>query len=307
MFNGTAANVLCLEALTRPWEAVVCTPTAHIHVDECGAPERAGRKLLLAGGARGKLTPADVEPLLARVGDEHAVQPRVISIAESTELGTVYSLEEIAALADFAHAHGMLLHLDGARLANAAAALGVPLAALTTEAGVDALSLGATKNGALGAEAVVLLSPDAGGEFKFLRKQAMQLASKMRFLSAQLLALYDGELWRENAAHANAMAARLHAALDGVVEFTQPVEANGALRRAAAGRHDRAPGRLALLRLGRGDAARCAGCAPGTRRRTTSTASPPPSAPRWPRSPARTCRRSRAAGRASSRRRPFRG
>jgi threonine aldolase len=168
-----------------------------------------------------------VAPLVTRIGDEHAVQPRVISITESTELGTRYSRDEIAALAEYAHAHGLLLHVDGSRLANAAAALDCPLGALTSEVRVDAVSLGATKNGALGVEAVLLLTPDAAGEFKFLRKQSMQLASKMRFLSAQLLALYDGELWRENAAHANAMAARLRAALDGVVEFTHPVEANG--------------------------------------------------------------------------------
>jgi threonine aldolase len=228
VFNGTGANVLCLEALTQPWQAVVCARTAHLHVDECGAPERAGRKLLVVDTPDGRLTPELVEPLLVRIGDEHVVQPRVISIAQSTELGTVYSPDAVAALASWAHAHGMLLHVDGARLANAAAALGVPLRALTTDAGVDALSFGGTKNGAMGAEAVVLLREDVADGFRYRRKQAMQLGSKMRFISAQLEALLTDDLWRRNAEHANAMARRL---ADGVrdipgVRITQPVEAN---------------------------------------------------------------------------------
>jgi threonine aldolase len=228
VFNGTGANVLCLEALTQRWHAIVCARTAHLHVDECGAPERAGRKLLVVDTPDGRLTPELVEPLLVRIGDEHAVQPRVVSIAQSTELGTVYPPEAVAALADWAHAHGMLLHVDGARLCNAAAALGVPLRALTTDAGVDAVSFGGTKNGLMGAEAVVLLRDDAGDNFKFLRKQAMQLASKMRYLSAQLDVLLAGDLWLRSAAHANAMAHRLGAALEGVdgLTITQPVEAN---------------------------------------------------------------------------------
>jgi threonine aldolase len=228
VFNGTGANVLCLEALTQRWQAIVCARTAHLHVDECGAPERAGRKLLVVDTPDGRLTPELVEPLLARIGDEHAVQPRVVSIAQSTELGTVYPPEAVAALADWAHAHGMLLHVDGARLCNAAAALDLPLRALTTDAGVDAVSFGGTKNGLMGAEAVVLLRDDADDGFKFLRKQAMQLASKLRYLSAQLDALLTGDLWLRSAAHANAMAHRLGAALAGVdgLEITQPVEAN---------------------------------------------------------------------------------
>ena len=228
VFNGTGANVLCLEALTQSWQAIVCARTAHLHVDECGAPERAGRKLLVVDTPDGRLTPELVEPLLVRIGDEHAVQPRVVSIAQSTELGTVYPPEAIAALADWAHAHGMLLHVDGSRLCNAAAALDVPLRALTTDAGVDAVSFGGTKNGLMGAEAVVLLRDDVDDGFKFLRKQAMQLASKMRYLSAQLEALLSDDLWLRSAAHANAMAHRLGAALDGVdgLTITQPVEAN---------------------------------------------------------------------------------
>jgi threonine aldolase len=228
VFNGTGANVLCLEALTQRWQGIVCARTAHLHVDECGAPERAGRKLLVVDTPDGRLTPELVEPLLVRIGDEHAIQPRVVSIAQSTELGTVYPPEAVAALADWAHSHGMLLHVDGARLCNAAAALGVTLRALTTDAGVDAVSFGGTKNGLMGAEAVVLLRDDAGESFKFLRKQAMQLASKMRYISAQLDALLTGDLWLRSAAHANAMAHRLGAALEGVdgVRITQPVEAN---------------------------------------------------------------------------------
>jgi len=228
VFNGTGANVLCLEALTQRWQAIVCASTAHLHVDECGAPERAGRKLLVVDTPDGRLTPELVEPLLVRIGEEHVVQPRVVSIAQSTELGTVYPPEAVAALADWAHAHGMLLHVDGARLCNAAAALGVPLRALTTDAGVDAVSFGGTKNGLMGAEAVVLLRDDAGDGFKYLRKQAMQLASKMRYLSAQLDALLEGDLWLRSAAHANAMAHRLGSALEGVdgLTITQPVEAN---------------------------------------------------------------------------------
>jgi threonine aldolase len=229
VFNGTAANVLCLETLTEPWEGVVCARTAHLHADECGAPERAGRKLLTVDTPDGRLTPELVEPLLVRIGDEHAVQPRVISIAQSTELGTVYPPDAVAALADWAHGHGMLLHVDGARLCNAAAGLGLPLRALTTDVGVDALSFGGTKNGLMGAEAVVLLREDVGAGFKFLRKQAMQLASKMRYIAAQLDVLLEHDLWLRSAAHANAMARRLAAGVDGApgLEITQPVEANG--------------------------------------------------------------------------------
>jgi threonine aldolase len=228
VFNGTAANVLCIEALTEPWEAVICARTAHLHTDECGALERAGRKLLTVDAADGRVTPELVEPLVVRIGDEHAIQPRVISIAQTTELGTRYTAEDVAALADWAHARGMLLHVDGARLCNAAAALGLPLRALTTDAGVDALSFGGTKAGLLGGEAVVLLREGAGAGFLFRRKQAMQLASKMRFVAAQFEALLTDDLWLRSAAHSNAMAARLAAAVDGLagVTITQPVEAN---------------------------------------------------------------------------------
>jgi threonine aldolase len=228
VFNGTGANVLCLQALTQPWEAIVCARTAHLHVDECGAPERAGRKLLTVDTPDGRLTPELVAPLRVRIGDEHVVQPRVISIAQSTELGTVYTPDAVAALADWAHGHGMLLHVDGARLANAAAALGVSLRALTTDVGVDALSFGGTKNGAMGAEAVVLLREEVAGGFLYRRKQAMQLGSKLRYVSAQLDALLTDDLWRRNAGHANAMAHRLADGVRGTpgLRLTQPVEAN---------------------------------------------------------------------------------
>ena len=230
VFNGSAANVLCLRAMCRPWESAICTAQAHVNVDEGGAAERIGGvKLQAVPTPDAKLTPEHVAWQLGRLGDEHAVQPRVVSIAQSTELGTRYSTHELRALADFAHEHGLLLHVDGARLANAAAALGLPLRAITTDVGVDAVSFGGTKNGLLLGEAVVFLDPALAEGFRYLRKQTLQLASKGRFLAAQFIALLEGDLWRRNAEHANAMAARLAAALVDVpgVRLTQPVQANG--------------------------------------------------------------------------------
>ena len=229
VFNGTGANVVALRALTNPWDGVVCAETAHLNVDECGAPERVGGlKLLTVAAPDGKLTPELVEARLVRFGDEHAVQPKVVSITQSSELGTVYSTDEIAALAEQARARGMYLHLDGARLANAAAALDLPLRALTTDAGVDALSFGGTKNGLVMGEAVVLLNPDVGEGIEYLRKQSMQLASKMRFLAAQFETLLAGDRWRTGAAHANSMARRLADAVAETpgVRVTQRVDAN---------------------------------------------------------------------------------
>src|SRR3954469_13751818 len=229
VFNGTGANVVGLRALTNPWDAVVCAETAHLNVDEGGAPERiGGLKLLTVATPDGKLSPELVAPKLVRFGDEHAVQPRVISITQSSELGTVYSVEEIRALADLAHDQGLLLHVDGSRLANAAAALGVPLRAITTDAGVDALSFGGTKIGLVLGEAIVLLRPGLGEGVEYLRKQSMQLASKMRFLAAQFDVLLEDERWRHAAAHANAMARRLAEGVGGVdgVRITQRVDAN---------------------------------------------------------------------------------
>ena len=230
VFNGSAANVLSFRALCRPWEAVVCAAGAHVNVDEGGAPERiAGVKLLALPAPDGKLTPAGVTSQLHRTGDEHAVQPRVVSVTQSTELGTRYSPAELRALADTAHEHGLLLHVDGARLANAAAGLGVPLRAITTDAGVDVVSFGGTKNGLLLGEAVVFLRPGLDDGFAHLRKQTLQLASKGRFLAAQFVALLEGDLWQRSAAHANAMALRLAAAVADVpgVRITQAVQANG--------------------------------------------------------------------------------
>ena len=229
VFNGTAANVLCLEALLRPHEAVICTEAAHITSDECGAPERyLGAKLLTVATPDGKLTPALAETRLRGRGDEHHVQPRVVSVAQSTELGTVYSPAELRTLADWAHAHGLLLHVDGARIANATASLGLGLREATRDLGIDALSFGGTKNGALGAEAVVLFRPELAALMLFQRKQAMQLASKLRYAGAQLDALLTDGLWLRNAAHANAMALRLAAAVTGIpgVELVHPVQAN---------------------------------------------------------------------------------
>jgi threonine aldolase len=231
VFNGTGANVLAIDALTRPFEAVICAEGAHIQVDECGAPERyAGVKLLAVRTEHGKLSPVDLARWEAKRGDEHHVQPGLVSVAQATEVGTVYSVEEVAALAEVAHALGMRMHVDGARIANAAAALGVGLRELTTDAGVDVLSFGATKNGGMVGEAVVFLNGTLGEDFAFVRKQGMQLASKMRFMSAQLEAqLGEGDLWLRTAAHANAMAQRLGegvGALEGV-DVVHPVEANG--------------------------------------------------------------------------------
>ena len=231
VFNGTAANVLAIDAVTRPHDAVICVAGEHIDVDECGAPERwAGVKLLKAEPDHGKLVPDAMRAWEARRGDVHHNQPRLVSVAESTEVGTVYSVEELRTLADEAHGMGMLMHVDGARLSNAAAALGVPLGTLAVGVEADVVSLGATKIGGLVGDAVVFLDPGLARNFGLIRKQGMQLASKMRFLSAQFEALFGaGELWRRNAESANAMAARLAAGVEGIdgVELVHPVDANG--------------------------------------------------------------------------------
>ncbi|EXJ53096.1 threonine aldolase family protein [Microbacterium sp. MRS-1] len=236
VFNGTGANVVGLQSMLPRWGAVIAASTAHINVDEGGAPERvAGIKILNVPTDDGKLTPELVDREAWGWGDEHRAQPLVVSITQSTELGTLYTPDEIAALADHAHARGMRLHLDGARISNAAAALDLPLRAFTTDVGVDVLSFGGTKNGALGGEAVVVLNPDAAEGLLFLRKLNMQLASKMRFISAQLVALLEGDLYLRNARHANAMAQRLRAGVEaGIadgsitgVSFSQPTQANG--------------------------------------------------------------------------------
>ena len=229
VFGGTGANVLGLQAVMRPHEAVICSRHAHIQVDECGAPERfIGGKLLEVPAPDGKVTPAAFESRMAGVGNQHHAQPRVVSISQATEYGTVYSVAELRELAQAAHARGLLLHVDGARIANAAAALGVPLAEITRDAGVDVLSFGGTKNGLVGGEAVVFFDPAHAREFLYVRKQGMQLASKMRFVAAQFEALFTDDLWLRSAQHANAMAARLAAQIRDVpgVQITQRVDAN---------------------------------------------------------------------------------
>lgn len=248
VFNGTGANVVGLQSMLPRWGAVVAASTAHIHVDEGGAPERmGGMKLLTVPTPDGKLTPELVDREAWGWGDEHRAQPLVVSITQSTELGTLYTPAEIQALADHAHGLGMRLHLDGARLSNAAAALDLPLAAITREVGVDVLSFGGTKNGAMLGEAIVVLNPEASEGLTYSRKYSMQLASKMRFVSAQLVALLEGDLWLRNARHANAMAQRLRAAVeaglaDGSIRgvgFTQPTQANAVFATLPAGVADR--------------------------------------------------------------------
>ena len=229
VFNGTGANVVALQAMSLRWGGVVCAESAHINTDENGAPERmAGLKLMPVPTADGKLTPELVDRQAWGFGDEHRAQPLVLSVSETTELGTAYSTAELAALCNHAHALGMRVHVDGSRIANAAAHLDVSLRALTTDIGVDVLSLGGTKNGLLYGDAVVVLAPDAAPGMDFIRKLNGQLASKMRFASAQLVALYDGDLWLRSARHANSMAQRLAAAVAAMpgVEVTQQVESN---------------------------------------------------------------------------------
>lgn len=232
VFGGTGANVVALRAAVDSHQAVICSDQAHLYHDECGAPERfVGCKLLPVASVHGKIAPAAVQSHLWTLGGVHHAQPRLISVSQPTERGTLYTSEELRGLADFAHGHGLLLHVDGARLANAAAALDTSLRALVTDAGVDLLSLGGTKCGLLGGEAVVLLRPELAERAPFYRKQCAQLPSKSRFVAAQLTALYGGELWRELAGHANAMASRLAQAVAGVVELVHPVATNAVFAR----------------------------------------------------------------------------
>jgi threonine aldolase len=230
VFNGTAANCRSLKALTKTYEAVICAEGAHIYVDECGAPEKlTGCKLLPIPTRDGKLTSEMVRKTYHGIGDQHHVQPRVISITQATEVGTVYRASEIRSLADFAHEREMFLHVDGARISNAAATLGTTFRECTRDVGVDVLSFGATKNGGMGAEAVVFFNPELAREFKFYRKQGMQLASKMRYLAAQFEALLKDDLWLKNARQSNRMAQLLKRELTNIpqVKIMYPVEANG--------------------------------------------------------------------------------
>jgi threonine aldolase len=213
VFNGTAANVLALATVTRSFEAIICAKSAHVNTDECGAPEKfTGCKLISVETEDGKLRVEDIKPYVVdplKADDshnQHHNQPRVIVISQTTEMGTIYSVEEIRAITDFAHDYNMLVLMDGSRISNAAASLGKSLPEITCDAGIDILSFGGTKNGLLCGEAVVFFDRNLSKSFKFVRKQGMQLASKMRFIAAQFLAYLSDDLWKQNAAHANEMA-----------------------------------------------------------------------------------------------------
>jgi threonine aldolase len=224
-WGGTGANVVGLATLLQPWQAVITPASAHIVTDECGAPARfTGATLLPVAHDDGKLAPEALDPYLHWLGDEHHPQPAVVSLSQSTELGTLYTVDEIAALCDHAHAHGLLVHLDGARIANALAAAGAAggtgIRAMVRDTGVDVMTLGLTKDGAMYGETVVFLRPELAERAAFVRKQAGQLVSKSRFVAAQLLALLDGDLWLRNARHANAMAGELVAAVAGIPGVT---------------------------------------------------------------------------------------
>jgi threonine aldolase len=235
VFNGTGANVVALTAMMPRWGAVICSSLAHIHTDEGGAPERvSGLKLFPVAVEGGKLTPELIATEAFGYGDEHRAQPLVVSITQSSELGTVYTPDEILAITQFAHERGMRVHMDGARLWNAAASLGLPFRAFTRDVGVDILSLGGTKNGLVGAEAIVVLNPEAVEGITYLRKLSMQLASKMRFISAQILTLFEDDLGLRSAARANSMAHTLRQRLEDKVAtgditglgFSAPTQAN---------------------------------------------------------------------------------
>lgn len=229
VFNGTAANVLGLTGVTRTWNSVITASSAHIEQDECGAPEKyTGCKVLTVDTADGKLNSKLLAKHLHGFDFEHHSQPKVVSISQVSEMGTLYSREEIAEIADFVHSYDMLLHMDGARIANAAAFLDLPFRDFTSEAGVDVLSFGGTKNGMMYGEAVCFLKPGLSDSFKYIRKQGMQLASKMRYISAQFIAYFRNDLWLKNALHANLMGKRLAARISDIkgVTITQPVYSN---------------------------------------------------------------------------------
>lgn len=230
VFNGTGANVLSLSTLSHSFHSIICAETAHIQTDECGAPEKfTGSKLLPVETIKGKITPQGIKKYLHGFEFEHHSQPKIISISQVTELGTVYSLEEIKAITALAHEYGLYVHMDGARLANAAVALDLPFRAFTVDAGIDVLSFGGTKNGMMLGEAVVFFNPALSKDTKYIRKQSMQLFSKMRFVSAQFLAYFNNELWKKNATHSNKMAKLLEQEVMKIpaIQLTQDVDANG--------------------------------------------------------------------------------
>ena len=229
VFIGTAANVLGLSSVTQSHHAVICPDTAHINVDECGAPEKfTGCKLLSCQTPDGKLSVDMIAAHMHGIGFEHHVQPRVVSITQATELGTVYTIEEIRAIADYTHEQGMLLHMDGARISNAAVSLGCGFQEMTAGAGVDVLSFGGTKNGMMYGETIIFFDKALCEDFKYRRKQGMQLASKMRYIAAQFSVFLEDELWKKNASHANRMAQKLVAAVKDIpgLEVTRRVESN---------------------------------------------------------------------------------
>jgi threonine aldolase len=230
VYNGTGANVLGLKTITKSFHSILCSELAHINVDESTAPEFfTGCKLIAVPQTKGKITPEEIEKRIQRVGDQHHPQAKVISISQTTEYGTVYSIEEVKRLSAVARKHSLYLHMDGSRIANAAVALGTDFRNFTIDAGVDVLSFGGTKNGLMFGEAVIFFHPEATSVFPYVRKQGMQLHSKMRFISAQFDALFCNELWKRNATHANGMAKKLAEGLRNFkqIRITQPVDANG--------------------------------------------------------------------------------
>ena len=229
VYNGTGANILSLSAFTHSYNAIICAETAHINVDECGAIEKqTGSKLLTVPTFDGKLTLGLIHNHMHGFDDQHHAQPKIISLTQCTELGTVYTHDELKDICDFAHAHNMYVHMDGARLANAVAYLGCTPASITKEVGIDVLSFGGTKNGMMFGEAVVFFNTTMSKEVKYIRKQLMQLHSKSRFIAAQFSAVLKDNLWLKSAAHANAMAQKLANAAEQIpsVSITQKVEAN---------------------------------------------------------------------------------
>jgi threonine aldolase len=229
VFTGTASNVLGIRTLTHSYNTIFCAESSHLNVDECGAPEYfTGCKVLTLPSPDGKISSDQIRPHLDAIGNEHQSQPRVVSITQPTELGTVYSIEELKHLARFSHENGMLLHMDGARLCNAAVNLGCSLREISGDTGIDVLSFGGTKNGMMNGEAIVFFKGELSRNFKYIRKQGMHLASKMRFISAQFIAFFEDDLWMHNAVHANDMARILAGEIENIPEcsIVQNVEAN---------------------------------------------------------------------------------
>ena len=229
VFNGTGSNTMALQIMTRPYHIIFCADTAHIAVDECGAPSKAtGCFMRTIPTLDGKLTPELLKPFMVNFGIEHHSQPGAIYLSQCSELGTIYKPEEICTLTEFAHRHGLFVHMDGARISNAAAALGMSLDDISGACGVDTLTLGGTKNGLMGAECVVIFNQDLIKEARYARKQSCQLASKMRYISCQFTAFLEDNLWLTCAQHANAMAQRLYKELSTMpdIKFTQTVESN---------------------------------------------------------------------------------